>query len=269
MSGLEALLSNLKRAFAPGSPEAPLAWLLAAIAVLLLVLGIAVLLLRRQPKRAQRGRALLSGLRGRHPQGARDQRDRCLCPPRLGLRRGPQGPGAQAQDRPLPAGRRSTSTTPTSSAPGRRWCTAASGRWSTTSTGRAAAGADGGDERVAVEGAQEPAGAALSRHQRLRHAVPGGLLQAARDHAAARADGARQAAAADPPAQGDGRALARGERGAQGRADAHDPAGARLPDGADLPPHAARGPAASPATSPPAASRSRRRRCSTRTSPPT
>jgi uncharacterized LabA/DUF88 family protein len=49
MSGLEALLSNLRRAFAPGSPEAPLAWLLAAIAVLL-VIGIAVLLLRRQPK---------------------------------------------------------------------------------------------------------------------------------------------------------------------------------------------------------------------------
>jgi hypothetical protein len=49
MSGLEALLSNLKRAFAPGSPEAPLAWLLAAIAILLMV-GIGVLLLRRQPK---------------------------------------------------------------------------------------------------------------------------------------------------------------------------------------------------------------------------
>jgi uncharacterized LabA/DUF88 family protein len=49
MSGLEALLSNLKRAFAPASPDAPLAWLLAAIAILL-VIGIGVLLLRRQPK---------------------------------------------------------------------------------------------------------------------------------------------------------------------------------------------------------------------------
>jgi len=51
MEGLEALLSGLKRALSPGSAEAPLAWLLAVIAVLLLALG--ALLLLRRPTRAR------------------------------------------------------------------------------------------------------------------------------------------------------------------------------------------------------------------------
>ncbi len=46
MAGLEALLSNFKRAFAPGSAEAPLAWLL--VALLLLVAAAVFLLLRRR-----------------------------------------------------------------------------------------------------------------------------------------------------------------------------------------------------------------------------
>ena len=107
------------------------------IAVLLLALSLPCAD-ARAARAAQRGRMFVSGLRGRHPQGAGNQRDQRLRPPGLGFRRRPQDPRAQAQDRPFPAGRRSTSTTPTSSAPGRRWCTAASGRWSTTSTGPAA-----------------------------------------------------------------------------------------------------------------------------------
>src|SRR5438552_17877704 len=47
MQGLEALLSDLKRALTPGAAEAPLAWLLVAI-LLTLVLGVLVLLLRRR-----------------------------------------------------------------------------------------------------------------------------------------------------------------------------------------------------------------------------
>ena len=243
MEGLEALLSSLKRALTPGSAEAPLAWLLVVIVVLLLALGV-LLLLRRPSPRTQRGRALFSRLRGRHAQGARDQRDRCLRAAGFRLGGGPQGPRAQAAHRALPAGQdlhRPFQLHPHLDAGGAQPRPAAGARHQLDDL---AASADGGDERVAVEGAQEPAGTALSRHQRLRHAVPGGLLQAARDHAAAGADGARQAAPADPPAQGDGGALARGERGAQGRADARHPAGDGLPDGADLPPHAARGPAA-------------------------
>jgi uncharacterized LabA/DUF88 family protein len=46
MSGLEPLLSNLKRALTPGSAEAPLAWLLVLVAVLLLI-AVVLLLLRR------------------------------------------------------------------------------------------------------------------------------------------------------------------------------------------------------------------------------
>jgi len=46
MQGLEALLSDLKRVLTPGAAEAPLAWLLVAI-LLLLAIVLAVLLLRR------------------------------------------------------------------------------------------------------------------------------------------------------------------------------------------------------------------------------
>ena len=269
MSGLEALLSNLKRAFAPGSAGSPVGVAARRHRRLCSWSALPCCCCAGSPRRATRSstcswpprppparsreiseidafarrasasaedlKARVRKLRTGHFQQVEDLHRPLQLHPHLDADR--------AQPRPAAGARRQLDD--------------------------AAAGADGGGERVAVEGAQEPAGAALSRHQRLRHAVPGGLLQAARDHAAARADGARQAAAADPPAQGDGRALARGERGAQGRADAHDPAGARLPDGADLPPHAARGPAVLAATSRPAASRSRRRRCSTRTSPPT
>ena len=47
MQGLEALLSDLKRVLTPGAAEAPLAWLLVAI-LLTLVVGL-ILLLRRRP----------------------------------------------------------------------------------------------------------------------------------------------------------------------------------------------------------------------------
>src|SRR5436853_7247673 len=47
MQGLEALLSDLKRVLTPGAAEAPLAWLLVAI-LLTLVVGLALLLLRRR-----------------------------------------------------------------------------------------------------------------------------------------------------------------------------------------------------------------------------
>jgi len=49
MAGLDALLEQFKRAFAPGSPHAPLAWLLLAI-LLTLVVGIVLLLRRRAPR---------------------------------------------------------------------------------------------------------------------------------------------------------------------------------------------------------------------------
>src|SRR6185295_18749131 len=47
MQGLETLLSDLKRVLTPGAAEAPLAWLLVAI-LLVLVLGILLLLFRRR-----------------------------------------------------------------------------------------------------------------------------------------------------------------------------------------------------------------------------
>ena len=243
MEGLEALLSSLKRALTPGSAEAPLAWLLVVVVVLLLALG--VLLLLRRPSRARNEVEHFFLASAAATRKAREISEiDAFARARFRIGGGSQGPRAQAAHRALPAGQdlhRPFQLHPHLDAGRAQPRPAAGARHQLDDL---AASADGGDERVAVEGAQEPAGTALSRHQRLRHAVPGGLLQAARDHAAAGADGARQAAPADPPAQGDGGALARGERGAQGRADARNPAGDGLPDGADLPPHAARGPAA-------------------------
>jgi len=49
MQGLRALLSDLERVLTPGAAEAPLAWLLIAV-LLLLAVGIVVVLLRRPPR---------------------------------------------------------------------------------------------------------------------------------------------------------------------------------------------------------------------------
>ena len=240
MEGLDALLREMKRVFAPGSAEAPFAWLLAAA-----LLPVVLIVMPAAPPRGgpQRGRASVPRLRSGHAQGARDQRDRRLRAPRFGHGRRPEGARAPPAHRPFPAGEdlhRPFQLHPHLDADRARPRPAAGARRQLASC-RTCSLEDDADWL-------EPARA--ERRRRWSTAAPTStarcsrrLFQAARDHAAAWSRRARQAAAADPPAQGDRRPLARGERGAQDRAHAAPSSSEIGYHGADLPPHAARGPA--------------------------
>ena len=69
MDGFDALLREMKRVFAPGSVEAPFAWLFTAALLVLLV----SLVRRWTRRRAQRGRAPVPRLGRDHAQRARDR----------------------------------------------------------------------------------------------------------------------------------------------------------------------------------------------------
>ncbi len=177
---------------------------------------------RPAPRLAQRRGARLPRLDGRQPARARNERDRRLRAQGQPERRGREGAHAQAAHRRLCPGEdlhRPLEFHPQLDAVRTRARPAAGARHR---LGGAARRADGGSVRLADRAAQGPAGAGLPRHQCLRHAVPGRLLQAARGHAGDGSGKPRKAAPAPAPAQGDHRSLARGKRGAQGRTDAHD-----------------------------------------------
>ena len=159
MEGLEALLSNLKRALTPGSAEAPLAWLLVVIVVLLLALG--ALLLLRRPTRARNEveHFFLASAAATRKEREISEID-AFARRASAIGGGPQGARAQAPHRALPAGQdlhRPFQLHPHLDAGGAQPRPAAGARHQLDDL---AASADGGDERVAVEGAQEPAGAA-------------------------------------------------------------------------------------------------------------